>query len=361
MRRLRSLLDGPRVLSAVRGSLPLAVLMGVLLLAALYFVYREPLYLYTYNIFLLSIFGAVALNLLMGTVGLVSIGNAGFLAAGGFGVIIAMKMGLPFPWDIPFSGLLAAVIGVVIGLPAIRLRGLELALASLAGYYIIDQLAEIFQSRYGGGTAGYLISTLYASEGLNGSERYWVVTLLVLVALLLVAVARISRGRAGRAWRLIRDNELVAAGMGVPVIRYKLVAFALSSGIIGVQGALLAYFTGSVSFENYTLALAISYLAMVAIGGLDSIFGAVIGAGVVVALPIAVPNLIGMFTSTSLNPSDSASYSTILYGFAIVLATMTSQRGLAGAGRGILQLIRRRRAPGVVDENAVPTSMMAGQ
>ncbi len=322
----------------------LGIQIGVITVVTLAFLVFGVDYLYVFNTFLLAILGAVALNLLMGTVGLVSIGNSAFLLTGAFGSMIGIRMGLPFPFDIVFAGVLSAAAGVVIGIPAIRLRGLELALATLAGYFLISQLAAQYQLRNGGGTAGFLIPPLYSSFDLDRAQQYWALTLLCIVVVLLVTVTLISRRRSGRAWRLIRENEIVARGVGIPVTRYKLIAFALSSFIIGVQGSLTAHFSGSISFETFTLAVAISYLAMVTIGGLDSIAGAMIGAAVVVWLPILVPRVVELFgAGGAADAGASAAIATVVYGVLIVVFTVSSRGGLAGGAQSVWQKVSARR------------------
>ncbi|ODU04524.1 MAG: hypothetical protein ABS81_09645 [Pseudonocardia sp. SCN 72-86] len=334
----------------------LAIQIGVLAIAAAIFVSVGIDYLYVFNTFLLAVLGAVALNLLMGTVGLVSIGNSAFLLTGAFGTIIGQKLGLPFPLDIVFAGLLSALIGVVIGLPAIRLRGLELALATLAGFFLISQLAAEYQLGNGGGTAGFLIPSLYSSFGLDTAQQYWAITLVLVVAVLLLAVTLISRQRAGRAWRLLRENEIVARGVGIPVTRYKLIAFAISSFVIGVQGSLTAHFSGSISFETFTLVMAISYLAMVTIGGFDSISGAMVGAAVVIGLPILVPDAVGLFGGGSADAGSTAAIATVIYGALIVFFTVSSRRGLAGGAQALWRKTAGlRRRPGLTGDEEPPS------
>src|SRR5207248_5732288 len=142
------------------------------------------------------VFGAVALNLLMGTAGQVSIGNSAFLAVGAFAAVFALHSGLPFPADLLFAAAFAAAVGAVIGLPALRLRGLHLALATLAGFFIVGYFANVYQSKgKGGGSGGFFIPVLYQDRGFIGGQQYWAWTLLVIVALLLIATIRLSRNK----------------------------------------------------------------------------------------------------------------------------------------------------------------------
>jgi branched-chain amino acid transport system permease protein len=307
-------------------------------------------YLFTFNTCLLAVMGAVSLNLLMGTAGLVSIGNGAFLAVGGFGSLIALRLHLAFPLDVLAGGLIAAVIGVVIGLPALRLRGLYLALATLSGFYIVTYFANLYQSHAkGGGDGGFTLVPTYSSHGLDGGQEYWAWTLFGVVSLLVLAASRISGERSGRAWRMIRDHETAAHALGIQVTRYKLMGFALSSAVIGLQGGLTMHFTGALSSDQYTLALAISYIAMVLIGGLDSLAGAVIGAAVVTSLPVLVPKLLDAVLNDQTAASHGAAVSQIIYGLLVIVFITSSPRGIVGTYDKLLAsrlvgLLRRRAA-----------------
>ncbi len=323
---------------------------SIVVLGALtaYLVLTDSSYLFTYNQFLLVVVGAVALNMLMGTAGLVSIGNPAFMLVGSYAVVIARNNHVPLPLALLLAAVASAIAGAIIGLPAIRLRGLELSLATLAGLFILAQLASNYEKSHGAGTIGFLFTPLYASKGLDGAQHYWAWTLLAVDAAIIAVAARLMTGRSGRAWRMLRDQESVASACGIPVIRYKLMAFSLSSAIIGLQGGLLAYFSGSVTFEYFTFKLAVAYLAMVMIGGLDSVAGAVIGAGVVTWLPVLVPKLVSSAAGAT-GASRSAALSTIIYGVLVVVFIMSSSSGIVGLGKSVIARLRRGAAGGQSD------------
>jgi branched-chain amino acid transport system permease protein len=228
----------------------------------------------------------------------------------------------------------------VIGLPALRLRGLHLALATLAGFFIVMYFADVYQSKgKGGGSGGFYVPVLYQDQGFTGGQQYWAWTLVVIVAAVILVATRLSADRSGRAWRVIRDHEIVAHTLGIPVTRYKMIAFALSSALIGFQGALAAHLSGSVSVDQYTLALAIAYIAMVLIGGLDSVLGAVIGAFLVTALPTVMPILITMVIGKLAVASQGPAVAEIAYGVLVILFITSSPQGIVG----LLRNIRRSR------------------
>jgi branched-chain amino acid transport system permease protein len=287
--------------------------------------------LFTFNSCLLAAFGAIALNVLMGTAGQVSIGNSAFLAVGGFSTIFFLRLGLPFPADVIAAGLAAGVAGLIVGLPALRLRGLQLALATLAAFYIVYYLGNEYQSKAkNAGSGGFSINPLFQSKGLVGGQKYWAWMLFGLTAVLIILASRVTKYRSGREWRLIRDHETAAPALGIAVTRSKMTVFALSSVVIGLQGGLMVYLTGSVADDDFTLLLAVSYIAMVVIGGLDSIVGAVIGAAIVTALPSLVPHLVSSVIGAQQAAQKGASISEIIYGLLVVIFVTSSQRGIVG-------------------------------
>jgi branched-chain amino acid transport system permease protein len=305
-------------------------------ITAYYVTEGSAFHLFIINTCLLAAIGAIALNLLMGTAGLVSIGNSAFLAVGAFSAVFAIKSGVPFPGDLVVGAVVAAAAGAVIGLPALRLRGLHLALATLAGFFIVIYFATLYQSKgKGGGSGGFFVPVLYQSQGFTGGQQYWAWTLLVIVSVIILIATRLSAERSGRAWRIIRDHEIVAHTLGIPVTRYKMIAFALSSALIGFQGALAARLNGSVSVDQFTLALAIAYIAMVLIGGLDSVLGAVIGAFLVTALPTVMPILITMVIGKLPVASQGPAVAEIAYGLLVIVFITSSPQGIVGLLRNV--------------------------
>ena len=332
------------------------VVLGIAFLALLtaYFVAEgSAFHLFILNSCLLAVIGAVALNLLMGTAGQVSIGNSAFMAVGAFAAVYVVKSGLPFPIDLVAAALTAAVAGFIIGLPALRLRGLHLALATLAGFFIVGYFATLYQSKgKGGGSGGFYVPVLFQAQGFTGGQQYWAWTLLVIVSVLLIAAVRLGSNRSGRAWRMIRDHEIVAHTLAIPVTRYKMIAFALSSAVIGFQGALAAHLSGSVAVDQFTLGLAIAYIAMVLIGGLDSVLGAVIGAFLVTALPTIVPLVITAVMGPLKTASQGPALAEVIYGLLVILFITSSPQGIVGllrnlsrSGAAASALRRLRKAP----------------
>jgi branched-chain amino acid transport system permease protein len=221
----------------------------------------------------------------------------------------------------------SGIIGLIIGIPALRLRGLYLAIATLAAHFIILFLAQQYQNAYAG-PAGFIVNPAFPGT-LEQSQQDWLVVLAIIAALALLLVGLLTTGRSGRAWRMIRDHENVATTFGINVTRWKLSAFVISSAIFGVQGSLLAHFSGGVSTDSFTFGVAITYVAMVVIGGMDTLAGAIVGAVLITLLPTVVPDIMSSLDSSA-SPSVSANLSTIIYGALIVIFVVFVPRGIVG-------------------------------
>jgi branched-chain amino acid transport system permease protein len=237
------------------------------------------------NLVLISIMGAVALNLLVGYTGLISLGHAAFFAvgaaaAGYFGV----QLHLPFLLVLLLAGVAGAVVGLLIGLPSLRLKGLYLMLATLALHFVVLYLFLQYQLKFFT-PAG--ISYLPPSIGpINiNSDGAWYWLLLIFAALLLFGLRNFMRTRQGRSFIAVRDHDIAAASLGMNVPMVRLRAFAVSSFIVAVVGALFAYNIGNVADGSFTLDFVIGYFAMIIIGGMGSTTGAVFGAILWVLLP----------------------------------------------------------------------------
>lgn len=267
------------------------IIVGIVLLALLCApLLRSDYLLHLLNLTLLATIGAVGLNLLTGYCGQVSLGHAGFIAIGGFTTaVLAQSHGLPFWVAVPASCLAGAVVGFVVGLPALRFRGIYLAITTLAMHYAIIFLLTTYQANFGASaTAGISIpSPVIGGFELNG-ERSWYFVLLAVTVVVVVFNINLSRTYIGRAWVAIRDRDIAAAACGIDVTWSKLLAFMTSAALAALTGSLSAYFTAVVTVEAYTLELAILYLAMIIVGGMGSVAGSVLGAVFMTLLPFGI-------------------------------------------------------------------------
>ena len=227
--------------------------------------------------------GAVGLNLLTGNTGQISLGHGAFMGVGAYAAGLLAGRGLPFGLAVPLAGLVGAAAGVVFGAPSLRVKGLYLALSTLAAQVVLGFVFNWYDSR-GGGTS-YLVLPAPALGPWEGRGPGFAAVLVLMAAGSVWTALNLLRTRFGRDWVAIRDNDRAAAAMGVPVFPYKLLAFAVSAFYAGVAGALWAYLAGVVSAERFTLLLSVEYLAMIIVGGLGSVLGSVLGAAFLTLLP----------------------------------------------------------------------------
>jgi branched-chain amino acid transport system permease protein len=300
------------------------------------------------NIGLLAAVSAIALNLLTGYAGQVSIGNAAFLALGAWTAVVAGSH-LGFLPTVLLAGFVAAVAGFVVGVPSLRLRGLYLSLTTLALQFVVTFAMNKYQEHEKAPAGFRLPITSIAGIELV-SDRSWYALLLVILALTILVSWWLVTGKPGRAWVAIREHDVAAALVGVDVTRYKLLAFITSSFLIGIAGALSAYYTRTVSYETYTLDLAIAYVAMVIIGGLASVWGSVVGAFIVTLLPLMISTLwqsygpttgVGEFLLRNLPYLEA-----MAYGFLVLAFLYFEPRGIAGLTRRLIRSRIVRLNPG---------------
>ena len=266
-------------------ALPRVLLAGLLALLIALPQFATIYWLDVMNRIFIAIIAAAGLNVVTGYTGLISLGTAAFLAVGGFATAaLAGKAGLPFVVVIPLSGLVTAAVGLVFGLPSLRLKGLYLAVATLAAHYIVEFTASHWESVTGGVNGISIPPARFAGLELKDDRGIYYLILPVMVGLLFFT-KNLFRTKVGKAFVAIRDQDISAEVMGVDVFRYKLLAFAVSSFLIGVAGSLLAYQARIISPENFPITLAIDYLGMVIIGGLGSILGSIFGAIFITLLP----------------------------------------------------------------------------
>jgi branched-chain amino acid transport system permease protein len=226
--------------------------------------------------------------LLTGYAGQVSLGHAGLLSAGAFTAgILFREVNAPFWITLPAAALAGALLGVIFGLPSLRLRGLYLAVSTLALHFIVVYLGGEYETRRGFSTGITIDPPTIAGYTIHGGRVWYFVLLAFAMGALLIGL-NLLRSRTGRAWRAIRANETVAEALGIGVAQYKLLAFVISSAMAAVSGALFAYYRGFVSVEAFSLFLSIQYVAMIIVGGMGSLLGAVLGAVFVTLFPYAI-------------------------------------------------------------------------
>jgi branched-chain amino acid transport system permease protein len=232
--------------------------------------------------------GAMALNLLTGTAGLLSLGQAGFMCAGAFTVgHLSSHMGMPIYVTLPAAGLVGAILGLFSGLPSLRIKSIYLGLSTLAMHYIIYYGASEYQFNVGYSQGIHIkdpsIGILTLSD-----KKSWYFFIWFFVWLTGVFIANLLRSRPGRAWIAIRDRDIAAEVMGINIGYYKILVFAVSTSIVSMAGGLYAYYTNLATVEEYTFLLTISYLAMIIVGGMGSILGSIMGTFLITLIPYSL-------------------------------------------------------------------------
>lgn len=235
--------------------------------------------------------GAIGLNILVGYTGQISLGQGGFLAVGAYTAgILTARLGLPWWASLIAACFVTALVGAVFGIPSLRLKGLYLAIATLAAQEIILWTVTHWDAVTGGVDALVVPNpTLFGLQLNSDFNFYWVIWAFAgLTALLAI---NLFRTRFGRAFIAIRDQDIAAEVMGVDLFRYKLLAFAVSSFFVGLAGALTAHYRSIVTWERFTVDVSVLYLAMIIIGGLGSVSGSFFGATFMTLLPAVLTNL----------------------------------------------------------------------
>ena len=317
LRRPRAELDAPLWLSRV-------TVVTVVLVAVVAPLVSAPYVNFDRSMVLVYIVVGLGLNLLTGNTGQISLGHGFFFAVGAYlsGVLVE-NHGVPYLLLLPLAFVVCYLVGYAFGLPALRLRGLQLALATLGLALVTPAVIKRFE-HVTDGHAGINISAADA-PGFTGLERdQWVYYLCLVVALFAyLAVRRLSTGRIGRSLIAIRDYEAVATTLGVPATRAKTTVFALSAALAGTGGVLYSFVVQYVGPEAFGLPLAIAFITMIVVGGLGTVPGVVFGALFVVYVP--------QWTA-DINQSAAG----ITYGAALILFIFVLPYGVISVIRGLL-------------------------
>ena len=277
----------------------------------------------------IAIIGAIGLNILTGFTGLISLGNAAFMAIGAFSSgYLGTKWGLPFYLCIPLAGLITALLGMFIGIPSLRIKGLYLAMATLAAHFIVEFLVVKWDSVTGGVSGISMPTPKIGSFAFDSDQKIFYLIYLVVVAVVLFS-RNLFRTKPGKAFIAIRDQAISAEVMGVNLLKYKLLSFGISSYFVGTAGALMAYQAKIISPETFPITVAIDHLGMIIIGGLGSILGSIFGAVFITLLP----ELLRLVT-TSLSASYPAlvsvfsSLKELVFGILIIIFLIFEPAGM---------------------------------
>ncbi|MFG1313950.1 branched-chain amino acid ABC transporter permease [Xanthobacter autotrophicus] len=284
----------------------------------------------------INVASATGLNILTGYTGLVSLGQAAFMAVGAYAVaFLDGHLGTPFLLNIFAAGLVAAAVGVLVGVPSLRVKGLYLAIATIAASFILHFVFTNWVS-VTGGMSGVNVAParLFGIELASPFALYFVVV--PITALMVLGAANLFRTRIGRAFIAIRDRDISAEVLGIPLLQYKLMSFALSSFYAGVAGGMWAYFFRVVTPESFPFATSIFFLAAVIVGGLGTILGPILGAAFMTLVPELLKYVVEWLGPVFPNAGAALSpVRTIVFGALIIFFLVFEPQGLAEIVRRI--------------------------
>jgi len=307
----------------------------------LLFLFTYPLYAQTvseavgmntlniFNLIFIYIVGAHGLNLLTGYTGQISLGHGAFMGVGAYTAGILANMGVPFWAALPAAGLMAAAVGMIFGIPSLRLKGLYLAIATMAAQFILIYAMRNWDSLTGG-SSGLIVepASLFGLEFSNDFNFYYLGLAFAIGATMYLK--NLTRTRTGRAFVAVRDRYLAAEVIGVNLFKYRILSFGISSFMVGISGGLWAFYITIISDEHFTMWLSVQYLAMVIVGGLGYVLGSIFG----VVFMVVLPELLRLPTEalSSVFPNISgifASLRELVFGLVVILFLIFEPDGMA--------------------------------
>jgi branched-chain amino acid transport system permease protein len=313
-------------------------LIGIVALFAIVPVVSGSYTLYILNMIGIASIAAIGLNILVGFTGQISLGHGAFLGVGAYAAaILSTTLNLPFLVAVPAAAFVTSLVGMVFGIPSVRLKGLYLTIATLAGQFIIEYLLIHWEDLTRGTMGITLPAASIIGMELTSDRSYFFVIYFFLCTMAWVAV-NIMRTKYGRAFIAIRDNDRAAEGMGIPVFRYKLLSFAVSSFFAGLAGGLWAYYMISITSEPFNLLLSVEYIAMVIIGGLGSIAGSIYGAVFITLLNEGLRWVTDVIMNMNMFPEMGLNIAPVrefIFGLAIVFFILFEPKGIAEVWRVI--------------------------
>ncbi len=282
----------------------------------------------------INVASATGLNILTGYTGLVSLGQAAFMGMGAYTVAILEKYaGTPFLLNLLAGGLVAMLGGLIVGIPSLRVKGLYLAIATIAASFITHFIFA--NTSFTGGTSGLPVPPAQlAGVALDTSFKlYWVIVPITL--LMLLGAANLFRTRVGRAFIAIRDRDISAEVLGIPLLKYKLMSFGLSSFYAGVAGGMWAYFFRVVTPESFPLLMSIFFLAAIIVGGMGSILGGILGTVFMTMVPEVLKLIFELLPGGNDYVVFLSPVRTIVFGLLIIAFLVFEPLGLAEMWRRI--------------------------
>jgi len=266
-------------------------------LIAFPFIFQGSRYmLYVVNSVLIAVIATVGLNILTGFTGQISLGHGAFIGVGAYASgYFMIKLGMPFIACTVAAGCVTAIVGMIFGIPSLRLKGLYLAIATLAAQVILEFVFVRWRDVTGGSQGLMVPPATIGGITFNSDFKFYFLALGFTILAVMLA-KNIVRTKPGRAFMAIRDRYISAEIIGIPIFRYKLMSFGISSFFAGVAGSLWAHYIGIITPEHFNVMISIQYLSMIIIGGLGSIYGSILGAIFMTLLPETLRLISGLFS-----------------------------------------------------------------
>lgn len=286
-----------------------------------------PLFLGKYTVFLLSLLAVYALvslglNLLMGYTGQIAAGHAGFLAIGAYftAIVGANLVWIPCPVILLLAGVFTGIIGFILGIPILRLKGFYIAMATLAFGVVVSEIILQWSSITGGDDGFSVPAARIGGFAFDSDLKLFY--LIIPVTLVMTILAKnIVNGYIGRAFIALRESEIAAQTIGIDLAKYKTIAFAISAFYTGVAGGLFAYLITFLSPDAFTIELSIDFIAMIVIGGMGSILGSIIGAVILTGIQQVLAGLLDL--------------QVLIFGLSLIIFMIFMPRGISGMIRSL--------------------------
>jgi len=283
------------------------------------------------NLIGISIIAVIGLNILLGYTGQISLGQAAFMCVGSYTAAVLVKAGISFWFALPISGLTAGLVGLLFGIPSLRIKGFYLAMATLSAQMIIPWFFRNVRTDIFGGMPGLKLPPPELAGIVFNTQEELYFPIMLTVVVCVITAKNIARTRLGRALIAIRDNDLAAELLGIAQFSYKLRAFFLSAFYAGLAGALWAMYARSINPDQFSLGQSVWYLGMVVVGGMGSALGPILGSAFLRLLDEASVQLAPMLSKAfpQLEAGLLAAMGPILFGVFLMLFLVFEPRGLA--------------------------------
>jgi len=282
------------------------------------------------------VIAAMGLNIVTGFAGQISLGHAAFMGVGCYTVAFLDKWGVPFYFTIPMAGVVSALIGVLVGIPSLRIKGLYLAVATLAAQFILMFVFREWDS-VTGGVRGVNIAPAQLWGWVINTDRDIYYVIMACAGVMLLGARNLLRTHVGRSFIAIRDKDISAEVLGIDLFRGKLMAFALGSFYAGVAGGLMGYFYRAITPEHFTFTLSIFYLAAIIVGGLGTVLGTILGAAFMTLVPEVLRGIVTLLTIWAPNAMELLSPMREMVFGALIIAFLIFEP------HGLVEMWRRTR------------------